>query len=353
MCAAVKCNAFGHGIKEVLPALEDAKVEMLCVSNIQEAIELRETGWELPILLFGSELSIYHDSNKKDIARWLVENQIRITVTRKEDLKYLSKAAELCDKQAVVHLMLDSGMNRMGVDEKLLLELINYIEKHNAVKIEGIYTHLASADEYDKSYAMLQLGRFNKFLNILKDKAYKIPIIHVANSAAIIDLPQSHFNMIRPGISLYGCSPGPAMHKQPELKPAMRVISFITLVKHVKKGSLIGYGCTYRAPKNITIGLVPIGYGDGYNRRLSNCGQMTIDGVAVPVIGRISMDQTIIDLCPAAEKGIQIHPGHKVIVIDKVPDLPNSVESLASKLETIPNEVLTLLGTRILRTSYF
>lgn len=213
LCAAVKCNAFGHGIKEVLPALKDAEVEMLCVASIREAQELKEFGWILPILLLGSEFSIYHDSNKKDIACWLVENQIRITATRLEDIEHLSEAAELCSKQAVIHLMLDSGMNRMGVNEKPLLELINYTEKKKNIKIEGLYTHLASADEYDKGYALLQLERFNNFLNVLKDKDYKIPIIHAANSAAIIDLPQSHFNMVRPGISLYGYSPGQSMHR--------------------------------------------------------------------------------------------------------------------------------------------
>jgi alanine racemase len=349
LCAAVKCNAFGHGVEAVLPVLKNAKVEMLCVASINEALELRDWGWELPVLLLGSELSLYQESNKKDVACWLVENQIRVTVTRLKDLEYLIQAAETCSTPVIVHLMLDSGMNRMGVNEEHLFELINYAENHNSVYIEGLYTHLATADEYDKSYAELQLARFNKFIELLEKKSRNIPIIHVANSAAIIDLPQSHFDMVRPGISLYGYQPGQTMHNRPVLKPAMRLVSFITLVKNVLRGSYIGYGCTYRAPKDMTIGIVPIGYGDGYSRCFSNRAQMTIDGVLVPVIGRISMDQTIVDLSSIREKGIDVHSGREVIVIDNISNVPNSVESLAIEFETIPNEILTLLGDRIVR----
>jgi alanine racemase len=349
LCAAVKCNAFGHSVEAVLPALKNAKVEMLCVANIQEAKKLRDLGWELPVLLLGSELSIYQGSDKKELAHWLVKNGIRPTITRIADLKYLIKAADACGKTAIVHLMLDSGMNRMGVNEKYLNELINYVGKHNGIHIEGLYTHLATADEDDKSYAELQLAKFNKLIKKLKSNGHKIPIIHAANSAAIIDLPQSHFDMVRPGISLYGYQPGKTMHNNPNLKPAMRVLSFITLVKNVSKGSYIGYGCTYRAAQDMTIGIVPIGYGDGYSRHLSNNGEMTINGYSVPVIGRISMDQTIVDLSSLIRQNIDIKPGHKIIVIDNTSHASNSVESLADKLGTIPNEILTTLGNRILR----
>ena len=352
LCAAVKCNAFGHGVEAVLPALKDAKVEMLCVASIQEAVELRELECEMPVLLLGSEFSIYGDSCKAEIANWLIENQVRITATRIMDIEYLCKAAETSGIPGIIHLMFDSGMNRMGINERLLWEIIDYAENHDAIEIEGLYTHFATADEHDKSYAQKQLERFKLFLESLRKRGKKIPIVHAANSAAIIDLPQSHFDMVRPGLSLYGYQPGKTMHNTPDLKPAMRVISFITFIKDVPKGSCIGYGCTYKATKDMTIGIIPIGYGDGYNRGLSNLGHMGINEHLVPVVGRISMDQTIIDLSSLKEQGIDVRPGQKVIVMDNDPRMENSADCLANKLATIPNEILTSLGKRIVRVSH-
>ena len=177
----------------------------------------------------------------------------------------------------------------------------------------------------------------------------KIPIIHTANSGAVIDMPDSHFDMVRPGLSVYGCQPSDQMHNKPDLKLAMKVVSFLMLVKKVAAGSYVGYGCTYKAPDDMIIGLVPIGYGDGYDRRLSNIGKMTIAGRLVSVVGRVSMDQTAVDLTELSQSGLKIDAGQKVTIIDNVQDAPNSVESLAVQLQTIADEIVTRLGSRIVR----
>jgi alanine racemase len=300
MCVAVKCNAYGHGIDVVLPALKTANVDMLAVAAIPEAIKLRELGWERPILLLGSQLSIYTGNSKKEIAEWLVENQVRITAMYKEDIEVLDAAAKKLGKKAVVHLMLDSGMGRMGIDEQKVFQLIDAISGLTNIEIEGLYTHLSTADAPDKTFSKYQLKRLDDFLTEIKSSGLNIPLIHAANTPAAIDLKQSHYDMLRTGIAVYGYQPGTQMHNKPNLKPVMKLVSYLYAVKKIKKGGYAGYGNTWQASEDTTVGLVPVGYGDGYDRRLSNKGKMTIAGILVPVVGRVSMDQTILDLTSSA-----------------------------------------------------
>jgi len=202
-----------------------------------------------------------------------------------------------------------------------------------------------------QGFAHRQLDCFAAFVDELRGKGINIPLLHCANSGAAIDIPESHFDMIRPGISVYGYHSCEQMHNKPDLRPAMEVVGFLTLVKRIPRGSLVGYGCTYRAETDMTIGIVPIGYADGYDRRLSNTGMMSVEGRMAPVIGRVSMDQTIVDLTRLTADGTTVAPGHEVIVIDNVREQPNSVESLARVLGTIPNEIVTGLTSRIKRVT--
>lgn len=349
LCAAVKANAYGHGIDLILPAMTAAEVDMLAVAAICEAQELRRLGWSRPILLMGCELSAYAGPEGDQWAQWLVENEIRVTAMSLQVVEMLIRAAEKVLKPAIVHLMLDTGMSREGIYEQPTMEIIRRLKDVNTVTIEGLYTHLSTADASDKRFAQQQLQRFRKFLADLSGQGVKIPIIHAANSAATIDLPESHFDMIRPGISIYGYQPSRQMHNHPDLRPAMRVVSVLTIVKQIPAGSYIGYGCTYQAPADMVIGLVPIGYADGYDRRFSNNATMTIADQSVPVIGRVSMDQTIVDLTELDRSGISVCPGRQVIIIDYNRDSANSVESLADLLDTIPYEITTSLGARVKR----
>jgi len=349
ICVAVKCNAYGHGIDVILPALKKANVDMLAVAAIPEAKQLKELGWDGTILLLGSQLSIYTGKKKNEIAEWLVAKQVRITAMYKEDLDALDDAAKRLGKKAVVHLMLDSGMGRMGLDEQKVLQLIDAIDGLNSIDIEGLYTHFSTADSPDKTFSMYQLKRFNDFIKKLKSAGLNIPLIHAANTPAAIDLKESHYDMLRAGIAVYGYQPGTKMHNKPDLKPVMKLVSYLYAVKKIKEGGYAGYGNTWQAEKDTMVGLVPVGYGDGYDRRLSNKGQMKIAGTLVTVVGRVSMDQTILDLTPLLRKNIDVVPGMEVTVIDNDPKAPNSIESIAEQLQTIPYEIITKLGSRIKR----
>jgi len=349
ICVAVKCNAYGHGIDIILPALKKANVDMLAVAAIPEAMQLRDLGWEKPILLLGSELSIYTGNNKNEIAEWLIANQVRITAMYKEDLQALDSAAKRLGEKAVVHLMLDSGMGRMGLDEQKVLQLIDAINGLNSIDIEGLYTHFSTADSPDKTFSKYQLKRFDDFLTKIKSSGLNIPLIHAANTPAAIDIKQSHYDMLRAGIAVYGYQPGTQMHNKPDLKPVMKLVSYLYAVKQIKEGGYAGYGNTWQATEDTTVGLIPVGYGDGYDRRLSNKGQMKIAGILVPVVGRVSMDQTILDLTPLLQRNIDVHPGMEVTVIDNDPKAPNSIESIAGQLQTIPYEIVVKFGSRIKR----
>jgi alanine racemase len=349
ICVAVKCDAYGHGIEIVLPVFKSINIDMLAVATIDESRHLRKRGWVKPILILGSEFSIYKGKQKKEIANWLIVNGIRIMLMNRQDLKFMVNAAETQNIPAKVHLKLDSGMSRMGLREDDLFVLALYAQKYEKIIIEGLCTHLSSADEASGSFSEYQIKRFLEFSEKLKKYGINIPLLHVANSAGVVNLKCS-YNMVRPGIAVYGYNPD-FTRNDICLHPCMQVVSFLTLVKKVKAGDYLGYGCSYQASKEMTIGIVPIGYGDGYDRQLSNRGVMTIKGIKVPVVGRISMDQTIIDLSNIVNRGLNVCIGMEVTVIDDAPGASNSVESIAEQLDTIPYEIVTRLGPRIRRIS--
>jgi alanine racemase len=348
LCPAVKANAYGHGIRLVLPALRRAGVDMLGVATIREAQELRELAYTGPILLFGTELNAWPERERRGAAQWLVEHDVRVTVTSAAELENLTDAARIIGRPARLHFKLDSGMSRMGLYEEPLLERIRTAVRTDGLEVEGLYTHFATADD-NKVFAKEQLDRFTAFAGRVRAEGIAVPLVHAANSAATIDVPGSHLDMIRPGISVYGYHTGPDMVNRPALRPALRLVTRLMLVKDLPAASRVGYGATVRTEQASRVGLVPIGYADGYNRHLSNRGQMTVAGRRVPVIGRVSMDQTVVDLTALPRGGVAVSAGDPVIVMDNDPDAPNSVESLAQMLGTIPYEITTLIGNRVER----
>jgi alanine racemase len=349
ICVAIKANAYGHDVKIVLPVMHKVGIDFLAVAGIAEAEELRQEGWTKPILILGSEFSVYSASQQEEIADWLIKNEVRLTITRKKDADVLSAAANRLNKLCRVHLAFDSGMSRMGRNENDLLELISDLRSLPKIEIEGLYTHFATADEADKTFAMEQLARFAAVVEKVKNTGVNIPIIHAANSGATVDLPEAHFNMVRPGISVYGYHASGEMHNKPDLQPALKLVSYLTVVKKIPAGSFVGYGRTFQTNRESVIGLVPIGYADGFPRELSNRGKMIVADVAVPIIGRISMDQTIIDLTEVAARGITPQPGDEVIIYDDRRESPNSVENTANLLGTISYCLTTALGRRVKR----
>jgi len=351
ICAVVKSNAYGHGVDTVLPALQEAKVEMLSVATIAEAAELRGLGWDNPILLLGSELSIYQGKTKTEAARWLVENEVRITAMYTGDIDALEKAARKCGKPANVHLMLDTGMNRIGLPESELVKLIDDIAGREKVNIEGLYTHLAAADQKDKSFSYSQLDKFRKFIERLSEKGISPDTIHIANSAFLLDVQDDFFDMVRPGIAVYGYHPSAEMVNRADLKMCLKLKTYLETVKKVPAGDTIGYGRSYKAQKDMLIGVAAVGYGDGYDRGLSNKGKMKIADTYVPVIGKVTMNQTILDLTNLQAEGLEPHPGMEVTVIDNDRDSVNNIERIAEQLGTVPHEIVARLGGHIKRVA--
>ena len=351
ICVAVKANAYGHGVDIVARILDTAGADFFGVANITEANQLLNIGINKPILLFGCDINIYKDNKKTELANWIVENQIRTTTMTITEIQLLATAAKNAGQKAYLHLNYDTGMSRMGLCKKKLLELIAEIKKHSAVEIEGIYTHLAMADCKDNSFSLEQIKKLKEFANNLKQDGQDIPLLHAANSAALLTMNNTSLNLARPGLALYGYSGDLNSNYADQLKPVMQLTSFITAIKQIPAGSFIGYGCTYQAKKDMTIAIVPIGYADGYDRRLSNKGKMTINGTIAPVVGRVSMDQTVIDITDIISAGKDIQPSQEVVVIDNKKNSPNSVEAIAEILETIPYEITTLISQRAKRVA--
>ena len=332
LCPVVKDDCYGHGMDVLYPVLSGL-VDGFAVASPTEALGLRGKGYTGFILCF---LSAYFDD--LDVQDKLVEQAITQTVMSRSALASIQAAAERVGKTALVHLKVDTGMGRLGVPAKQAADLISAIHDANGVELKGIYTHFATADEADKGAAFQQFELFKSVLPHGENMT-----CHAANSAALIDLPETHLDMVRPGIAIYGCHPSNELLNPVELKPCMEVSAKLIAVKHIPKGSCSGYGLTYEFAQDSRVGIVPIGYGDGYFRNLSNQAVVRINGMEAPVRGRVSMDQMTVDVTDIP--GVQV--GDKVEIISSDPSAPNSVENLAHLAGTVPYEITCHLGHNI------
>jgi alanine racemase len=349
LCPAVKANAYGHGIALLLPVLQEAGVEALCVAQLEEALELRALGWTRRVLCLGAPLIGENEADNLERAIAAIESDIEVTVTSCDELETITKSVRTPDRLARVQVKVDTGMGRMGVPAAQAAELIDRAQRVPGIMLAGVYTHFATADETDLDFAREQLANLTSLARLLPGRLPE----HAANSAAVLRLPEAALDMVRPGLGVYGYWGGPATDRPADLQPIMRVVSRIVAVKHIPAGSSVGYGRSFRAQKDSTIGVVPIGYADGYRRALSNCGVITLDArrdaprVRVPVVGRVSMDQISVDLTAAGE----VRPGDAVTILDDLPDACNSVEAVARQIGTIPYEITCGLGPRIRRVA--
>ena len=334
LCLVVKDDCYGHGMNVLYPLLAEL-VDGFAVASPIEALELRQKGYHGFILCF---LSAYFDDFK--VQDELVWQEITQTVMSKSALASIQDSARRVGKTAPVHLKVDTGMGRMGIPAKQAPDLIEAIHASPDVRLTGIYTHFATADEPDQSEVFEQLALFKSILPESDDI-----VCHAANSAAIIDFPETHFNMVRPGLSVYGCHPSEYLSNDIGLKPCMSVRAKLIAVKHVRQGSRSGYGLTHEYSRDSRIGIVPIGYGDGYFRCLSGKAIVRINGEDAPVCGRVSMDQMIVDVTDIVDAKV----GDEVEVISSDPKAPNCVENLARLAGTIPYEITCHLGHNILR----
>ena len=339
LMAAVKANAYGHGLVEVAKTVLQSGADELGVARIEEAVQLREAGIDAPILIFGKTPSSMNGL--------LVEFDLRPTVFSVETAEALSKTATSNGAKIKVHLKVDTGMGRLGIlPEKEKIKDIARMANFQGIEIEGIYTHFATADFMDKTYARNQFDIFSEFLNQLRKAGIDVPVKHAANSAAVIDLPETHLDMVRPGISVYGLYPSEHVHKaHVPLQPAMELKARIIHLKRVPAGFKVSYGSTYETKTDTTIATIPIGYGDGYSRLLSSRGHMMIRGQRAPVAGRICMDLTMLDVGHIPDVAL----GDEVVIFGKQGNNSISIEEIASTLNTINYEVVTAVAARVPR----
>ncbi len=342
LCAVVKADCYGHGLKLLLPTIS-SQADMLAVAVPEEAVRLRTLGYRGPVLTFFSACGYAQGGELAEAQEELISAGVIQTVVDPQELPVIAQFARRLGAVAEVHVKVDTGMMRSGVPTASLSATLERIGSDPNLKLSGIYTHFATADEAEKTFARRQL---EVFLQAVRTPGVPSGVVlHAANSAATIDLPESHLDMVRPGIALYGYQPSGEMQRRLPLRPALRLVGRLLQVKEVRAGDRCGYGLTHTFRRDGRVGRVPIGYGDGYLRSWSNRATVRIGGCDAPVRGRVSMDQIIVDLgdCP------QAWPGDEVEIISSDPAAPHSVENLARLADTIPYEVTCRLGGRIER----
>ncbi len=333
----VKANGYGHGIVEVARHLAP-QTDYLAVAVLEEGLLLREAGIRKPILVLGGIL-------EEQIPDF-IQNDLTLTASSVQNLMQIERVAARLKRQATVHLKIDTGMERIGVHyyDAQTLQKAALTVRH--VNVEGIYSHFANADAEELNHARLQLARFNKVLEFYKKNALPAPRYrHMANSGAILQLPEARFDMVRPGILLYGVYPSAEAKRTVRVRAALSWYSRIVYLKKLRSGHPVSYGSTWQSDFPTRIATLPVGYGDGYFRAMSNKAAVIIGGVKVSQVGRICMDQFLVDIGANGTAAV----GDEVVLLGEQGNRRITAEDLASWAGTIPYEVLTNINTRVPR----
>lgn len=330
MCV-VKGNGYGHDAIEISRILLEQGVDQLAVARIEEAIILRKNGIVAPILVLGISL-------EEQIKSYL-DYQIMATISNLDYLYKLNSVATKMNKIIKVHLKIETGMYRLGIKSSDIHLLLSQIRKMQNIEIKGVFTHFSTADEKNKNYTLKQFDQFLNAKDIIKNsKIMNNECFHAANSAAILDLPETWLDMVRPGCILYGLYPSEYVRKTINLHPALSFKSCVSAIKDVPEGCFVGYGKTFQTKRDSTLAIIPVGYADGYQRILSNIGQVLIREHKVPVVGRVCMDQMTVDI-----SGIDdVRVGDEVVLWGSQGEESISVNEIAKKLNTITDEIFHL-----------
>lgn len=332
----VKANAYGHGAVEISKVLLNHGINRLAVANIVEAIELRENEIKAPIMLLGISEDYAIDA--------LLEYDVEPTISTYEFAMNLNNKANALNKTVNIHIAMDSGMGRIGFrkNDKGLEDIIK-ISKLSNLKIESIFSHFSTADSKDKSYSLRQLEIYNTFLDKLQEAGVYINKKNLSNSAAIIDLPESHYDYVRPGIIQYGYYPSDEVDKNHfDIKHVLTWKTKIIHIKEVEENEYIGYGQTFKTSRKTVVATLPVGYADGYSRGLSNKGKVIINGQLAPIIGNVCMDQFMVDITDIEN----VHLGNEVILLGSDGNVKFDADDIAKLTNTISYEVLCLIGRR-------
>ena len=341
--AVVKADAYGHGaVPCARIAVESGAANYLGAGVIEEGIELRENGLNAPILILGS---IFPDE-----AEDLVRHNLATILCTQPLAQALSKEAEKQDKTVSVHIKVDTGMNRLGISPENLPALLDQVRNLKNLKIEAVSTHFSSADDEDLSVTQAQLEKFQTALTILQKEGVHTPIVHCANTSALFKFPESHFNMVRPGLILYGVLPSPSLRPiidqgENPFQPVMQWKSQIILLKPIAKNQPVSYSGSFTTQRDSLIATLPIGYADGLHRMLSNKMDVLIRGRRAPQVGNICMDMILVDVTDIPD----VQAGDEVVIFGRQGDEMISVEELAVKGKTIPYEILCSVSKRVPR----
>lgn len=346
---AVKADGYGHGAIEVSKTALENGADAFSVARIEEGIALRKSGIDVPVLVLGYA----SPDNTLD----MIEYDLAVSVSQVDIAKRISDIAKNKGKKVKIHFKIDSGMGRIGlltengqpgcpgIKNNGVNDIIE-ISKMAGIDFEGVYTHFARADYKDKEYTKKQFDIFKGFTDQLKKAGLEIPVIHAANSAAAIEMPETHLDMIRPGISFYGLYPSEDVDKKLiDLKPAMQLKTKIISLKKVPKGFKVSYGSTHITEKETTIAVVAIGYADGFSRHFSSNGFMLVHGKRAPIVGRICMDLTMIDVGLIPDICLE----DEVVVFGSQKDAFISADELAKNAKTINYEIVSAITSRVPR----
>ncbi len=337
--AVIKADAYGHGAVPIASMIQEYDyIWGFATATAQEALQLRRAGIVKPILILGLVFEEYYEE--------LIRNDVRMAVCDFDTAKRFHEAALAVGKKGLIHLAADTGMTRIGFkDNEESLEEIRRIYQLENIEIEGLFTHFARADEYDRTPAMVQLERYVHFSKLLEENGIHIPLHHCSNSAGIIRVPEANMNIVRAGITIYGIYPSEEVEKDiVKLEPVMSLKSHVTFVKEVEPGTQVSYGGTYTTDHVTKLATIPVGYADGYPRTLSNKGWVLIHGKKAPICGRVCMDQFMVDVTdiPEIKKGDEVtllgSDGEETISADTLGDLSGrfSYELLCGISKRVP-----------------
>ncbi|MGH7886217.1 MAG: alanine racemase [Thermodesulfobacteriota bacterium] len=331
--AVVKADAYGHGAVEVSKALIESGAAMLGVATLGEALELRENGIDSKIILLGGI--------QPDEAEDVVKNNLTPACYLTQTVEALSYQASRFNKEISFHLKIDTGMTRLGIRNHEVELFLNSLSSYKNLVLEGVFTHLSCANDEDNSYTNFQLNEFIDSLHKLEKLKFIKKYVHVANSAALQKFPESHYNLVRPGIMLYGS--GNLINL--DIRPVMKLKTKVVQIKRVPENTHVSYGGTFVTKRDSVLAVLPIGYADGYLRKLSNRAKVSVNGELAPVVGAVCMDLITIDITEISNVGV----GDEVVLFG---DSNVGVEDVSLWAETIPYEIMSIIGKRIPRIYY-
>lgn len=331
--AVVKADAYGHGLVPAARTLAGAGAQYLGVASVEEGLALRQEGIDLPIILL---LGIVPRESQAAVAA-----DLEVILYRKDVAQALEETARSLGKKAWVHLKVDTGMGRLGINPSEVLPFLESLKNSPDLEVLGLVSHLAMADVPDKTYTKKQLQEFLHLLTAARDRGWELPLSHIANSAALVEMPEAHFGMARPGIALYGSPPAPGRSWGVDLKPVMSLTTQVLQLKRLPPGSCISYGCTYTTADWCDLAVLPVGYSNGYPRLLSNRGQVLINGQRAPIRGRVCMNLIMAEVSHIPG----VKEGQPVTLLGEEGGERLSADDLAAWAETISYEIHCALGS--------